>query len=120
MQQMNKRDIKHFFAEWKHPEHKGWVRIHQEIPAPSQKALVDELTFNPATFDDLDAEFKRLSHIQTQWRAIPSQTYTLSVVETENGFEFDLADGSHWTYETCSDEAFYDWMIAKVFKKDWL
>lgn len=111
--------VRHYFAEWKHPETKQWVRITPSIPALKKAELECSLSDDCRKFSILDSDFRRLHHLNPQWRVILDGWHEVSVEEKEGrDYLIYLADGSVVGYSDV-DELFYEWVVGGIFGIDW-
>lgn len=116
---MKTLNVEHYFAEWKHPETKQWVRITTSIPARTKEELEYSLSEDCRKFSILDGDFNRLYHLKPTWRAELDALRDVSVEPMGDGdYQIYLADGTRVGYADV-DELFYDWIVGNIFGIDW-
>lgn len=112
-------NVRHYFAEWKHPETKQWIRITTSIPATKKEELEYSLRDDCRKFSILDSNFSRLYHLKPAWRVVFDGWYVVSVEpKAEKDYQIHLADGTSVGYSDV-DELFYGWIVGDIFGFDW-
>ncbi len=121
-QEVQTKQIRHYYAEWKHPETCQWVRIQDPIPANSKEQLEEDLDENSGDFADFNSEFKRVKDAAKSWRAEYIGKYPIAlrtVAVSDDGvadYEIELSDGTKWQWNDI-DETVYFYLVEKLFNR---